>query len=83
MAEKSKKTAKVVALNNRECPTCGATTAVEFKPFCSKRCADVDLGRWINGDYRIPTDEAPGDAPGDGKDDAAGEDGPSDGPGGG
>jgi len=32
---------------------------VEFKPFCSKRCADVDLGRWLNGSYAIPTHEQP------------------------
>ncbi len=75
MAEKSKKTAKVVALKNRKCPTCGAPAAVEFKPFCSKRCSDVDLGRWLNGDYRIPTDEAPGDVPGDVQDDPSCEDG--------
>lgn len=29
----------------------------EFKPFCSKRCADIDLGRWLKGGYAIPTDE--------------------------
>ncbi len=29
----------------------------EYKPFCSKRCADIDLGRWFNGNYAIPTNE--------------------------
>ena len=86
MAEKSKKTAKVVPLKNRKCPTCGAPAAVEFKPFCCKRCADVDLGRWLNGGYRIPTDEAPSDVPGDVPDDVpedVQDDTPSgDGPGG-
>ena len=57
MAEKSKKTAKVVPLKNRKCPTCGAPAAVEFKPFCCKRCADVDLGKWLNGSYRIPSED--------------------------
>lgn len=38
----------------------------EFRPFCSRRCADVDLGRWITGHYVVPgceadTDEAAGD----------------------
>ncbi len=80
MAEKSEKTAKVVPLKNRKCPNCGAQAMAEFEPFCCKRCSDVDLGRWLNGDYRIPTDEAPGDTP-DG--DGPGDDGPSDGPGGG
>ncbi len=80
MVEKSKKTAKVVPLKNCKCPTCGAPAVVEFKPFCCKRCADVDLGRWLNGGYRIPTDEAPGDVPddvpGDVQDDTPGGGGP-------
>ncbi len=42
------------------CPLCGKPTAPETKPFCSKRCADIDLGRWLKGGYKIPTDEAPG-----------------------
>ena len=45
------------------CPNCGAAVARKFRPFCSARCADVDLGRWLKGSYRIPTDEAP--EPGD------------------
>jgi hypothetical protein len=38
---------------------------VKFSPFCSKRCADVDLGRWLKGNYVIPgraTDEGDGAA---------------------
>lgn len=72
MAEKSGKTAKVVPLKNRKCPNCGAPAVAEFEPFCCKRCSDVDLGRWLNGGYRIPTDEAPGDVPGDVPDDVPG-----------
>lgn len=45
------------------CPICGAAVGQKFRPFCSSRCADVDLGRWLKGNYRIPTDEAP--EPGD------------------
>ncbi|HJT42108.1 MAG TPA: DNA gyrase inhibitor YacG [Rhizomicrobium sp.] len=37
-----------------ECPICGKPGAEAFKPFCSKRCADVDLGRWLKGGYAIP-----------------------------
>ena len=37
-----------------ECPLCGKPAAEGFKPFCSKRCADVDLGRWLKGGYAIP-----------------------------
>ena len=43
------------------CPICGKPASSERRPFCSKRCADVDLGRWLKGVYRIPTDEAPED----------------------
>lgn len=41
------------------CPVCGAPTVPKYRPFCSPRCADVDLGRWLKGGYRIPTDEKP------------------------
>ncbi|MEZ5769897.1 MAG: DNA gyrase inhibitor YacG [Paracoccaceae bacterium] len=42
------------------CPICGKPTDARFRPFCSKRCADVDLGRWLNGAYSVPA-EAPED----------------------
>ncbi len=42
-----------------KCPICGKVTVESYRPFCSKRCAEVDLGRWLNGNYRIPTDERP------------------------
>ncbi|SNT39636.1 DNA gyrase inhibitor YacG [Tropicimonas sediminicola] len=47
------------------CPICAAPTAAKFRPFCSKRCADIDLARWLNGRYAIPTDEAPEEPPAD------------------
>ncbi|MFT4707050.1 MAG: endogenous inhibitor of DNA gyrase (YacG/DUF329 family) [Ascidiaceihabitans sp.] len=37
------------------CPICERDTVVEFRPFCSKRCADVDLGRWVSGSYAVPS----------------------------
>ena len=37
------------------CPVCNAATAPEWRPFCSKRCADVDLGRWMTGAYAVPS----------------------------
>lgn len=37
-----------------ECPICGKPAAERLKPFCSKRCADIDLGRWLKGGYAIP-----------------------------
>ena len=36
------------------CPTCGKPAAAAYRPFCSKRCADVDLQRWLSGRYAIP-----------------------------
>lgn len=45
------------------CPICKAPARAETRPFCSRRCADVDLGRWLTGAYRVPTDERPGSAP--------------------
>jgi endogenous inhibitor of DNA gyrase (YacG/DUF329 family) len=45
------------------CPICEAPSEHRVRPFCSKRCQDVDLGRWLRGNYRIPTEEAPGEEP--------------------
>jgi uncharacterized protein len=39
------------------CPICGKPADKEYRPFCSKRCADVDLQRWLTGRYAIPTSE--------------------------
>ena len=41
------------------CPICGKARPAEgfeakYRPFCGKRCADIDLGRWLNEDYRVP-----------------------------
>lgn len=40
------------------CPICGAPTVHEYRPFCSRRCADVDLSRWLRGAYVIPAQSA-------------------------
>ena len=41
------------------CPICERRPTVpEFKPFCSKRCADVDLARWLSDSYAIPGEAA-------------------------
>jgi len=37
------------------CPICGKPVEPAFKPFCSKRCADIDLNRWLSGVYAVPT----------------------------
>ncbi len=38
----------------RPCPICGRPGDAHYKPFCSARCANVDLSRWLNESYRIP-----------------------------
>lgn len=46
------------------CPICGKPRDAKYRPFCSSRCADVDLARWLRGDYAIPGPPAEGeDAP--------------------
>jgi endogenous inhibitor of DNA gyrase (YacG/DUF329 family) len=48
------------------CPICRAPTEPHFRPFCSRRCADVDLLRWLRGGYAIPVAAADDDEDGDG-----------------
>jgi endogenous inhibitor of DNA gyrase (YacG/DUF329 family) len=36
------------------CPICQKATDPKYRPFCSRRCADIDLGRWLKGGYAIP-----------------------------
>lgn len=36
------------------CPICSKPSDPAYRPFCSKRCADVDLGRWLTGGYTVP-----------------------------
>ncbi|SHN71498.1 DNA gyrase inhibitor YacG [Bradyrhizobium erythrophlei] len=38
----------------KPCPICGKPSAGENRPFCSARCRDVDLNRWLSGSYAIP-----------------------------
>jgi uncharacterized protein len=40
--------------SERKCPICGKPRSEPYDPFCSKRCADVDLHRWLKGSYVIP-----------------------------
>ncbi len=46
------------SISRGRCPICGAPPEPEFRPFCSRRCADVDLSRWLRGAYAIPTQSA-------------------------
>jgi endogenous inhibitor of DNA gyrase (YacG/DUF329 family) len=62
--------------NSRNCPICRSALGEEelkkrFYPFCSRHCADVDLGRWLKGNYAIPaveTDEESEDGAGQSED---------------
>ncbi len=48
------------------CPTCGKPSSATERPFCSRRCADVDLARWFGGTYVIPGGAVDADEDGDG-----------------
>lgn len=41
----------------RKCPICGKPAQAPYRPFCSRRCADVDLQRWLSGAYAVPAAE--------------------------
>lgn len=80
---KSKKGAEIIPLipaggtaagkgRRPPCPLCGKRVVVEFRPFCSRHCANLDLGRWLSEDYRVPTAEPI--TPEDMDSDEAGED---------
>jgi endogenous inhibitor of DNA gyrase (YacG/DUF329 family) len=45
-------------MTKQACPICRKPVDPQFRPFCSKRCADVDLQRWFSGAYAIPAVEA-------------------------
>lgn len=45
------------------CPMCGDETVQTYRPFCSRRCADLDLARWVRGDYAIPGPDGDPDVP--------------------
>ena len=49
--------------DSRKCPICEKPMDPAFKPFCSKRCADIDLSRWLKGVYSVPAEEGPDDEP--------------------
>jgi endogenous inhibitor of DNA gyrase (YacG/DUF329 family) len=47
--------------DQRTCPICGKPASAKYKPFCSARCADVDLHRWLAGVYSVPVRDGDGD----------------------
>ena len=44
-------------MSEPKCPICGKAPDRAMTPFCSRRCADVDLSRWFKGSYAIPAAE--------------------------
>ena len=60
-SELTKFVAKSAAKLLSKCPTCGAPADAKARPFCSSRCADVDLGNWFQGKYVIPAVDAADD----------------------
>jgi uncharacterized protein len=59
-ANDNKPPAKVAEPSKKErpCPICGKPRSKRYDPFCSRRCADVDLHRWLKGSYVIPGENA-------------------------
>jgi len=49
----------------KPCPICGKPAVEKYRPFCSKRCADIDLNRWLSGSYVIPASVDPEPEDGD------------------
>lgn len=50
------------------CPICQKATDAKYRPFCSRRCADIDLGRWLTESYVIPAPVDPEESPSAGED---------------
>ncbi|MEP2943036.1 MAG: DNA gyrase inhibitor YacG [Hyphomicrobiales bacterium] len=46
-----------MAEKSATCPICGDKAIKEDAPFCSQRCRDVDLNRWLNGSYAVPAQD--------------------------
>ncbi len=57
-----------------KCVICQKPQQTKYRPFCSARCADVDLHRWLSGGYRIPSEEVAEDTLVDTTEDPAGRD---------
>lgn len=57
--------AENAATKPRPCPICHGPSVQAYRPFCSRRCADIDLSRWLNGRYAIAGGDADEDEDGD------------------
>lgn len=63
MAAKNAKSGRKTDASAGKCPICNKPRDEQYRPFCSRRCADVDLGRWLSESYAmpLPDSEAVGD----------------------
>jgi endogenous inhibitor of DNA gyrase (YacG/DUF329 family) len=59
MTDRSTPPLRAVRIIEAKCAICGKAVTADYRPFCSKRCAHIDLGRWLKEGYRVPTDEGP------------------------
>lgn len=61
MTDQNKPATNVVKLKSTQkaktCPLCQKAAVEAYSPFCSKRCADLDLGKWLGEGYRIPSQD--------------------------
>ena len=57
--------ARTIAEGKKACPICGKPREASYDPFCSRRCADIDLYKWLKGSYVIPGVAKPGEDSGD------------------
>ncbi|MEJ0066173.1 MAG: DNA gyrase inhibitor YacG [Caulobacteraceae bacterium] len=48
-------------MTERKCPICGRPAEADHRPFCSRRCADLDLQRWFSGAYAVPGPQSEAD----------------------
>jgi uncharacterized protein len=55
----------------KRCPICGKPALQRFRPFCSKRCGDIDLNRWLKGSYAVPVIEEDSSARGEREEEAS------------
>ena len=44
---------KIVKIKNIKCPTCNKKTIEMYAPFCSKKCSDLDLIKWLSDEYQL------------------------------
>jgi hypothetical protein len=53
--------AEIIPLKKLKCAMCHKLQTHAYRPFCSRRCADLDLGKWLGGDYKVASDDQPDD----------------------